>query len=349
MSRFNIEWLPQLKGYTVEWADNEGYLLSRKNNIFFSQQLDDPNIFKLIGTLSACRGERLISKNRIGQRLLRFLFYNVLRLSRSGRVFVTFRDRFGLFETDGRFQEVSGLVKPCKFLRGSCAVDEYGGVYLGEYHRNPLRGPMRIYYLPHGAIQLEIVHEFPAGLVRHVHGVYYDPYGQQLWCTTGDLDGECNILTTVDAFHTVDVVGKGDESWRAVGLTFTPEAIYYGTDAEFRQNVIYRIDRKTGKRESLGQVPGPIYYVRALGESQIFGVTAEGCPSQTRNAASLWQVTNDSLHQLFIFDKDWLPIQFMPGTLHFNLGQGYHPDEAFCFFHGLKGVDQLSVRLFSES
>lgn len=168
MSNITLEWLPRHKGYTVEWADAKGYLLSRRDRLYFSQQLDDPTKFRLLGAVPASRGKRLMARSRIGQRLLRFLYYNVIRLPQGGRVFVTFRDRVGLFEPDGRFLEVSGLVQPCKFLRGGCAVDPEGGVYLGEYHLNRERGPMRIYYLAPGATRLEVVHQFPAGSVRHM-------------------------------------------------------------------------------------------------------------------------------------------------------------------------------------
>ena len=86
----------------------------------------------------------------------------------------------------------------------------------------------------------------------------------------------------------METVGEGDETWRAVSMVFTEDSIYYGTDAEYRANQIYRIDRKTGERESLGEINGTVFYSKRIGENLYFTTTAENAPAQTENVASIW-------------------------------------------------------------
>src|SRR5262249_22724453 len=156
---------------------------------------------------------------RPAQRLLRFLFYNVLRIE-DGAVFVTFDKQAGIHE-EGRFHLLEGLVKPCRVLRGACALDRNGTVYFGEYLLNPERGPVLVYRRERGTRRVEVVHPFPAGSVRHVHGIYHDPYTGSLWCVTGDGASECRMLRTRDGFATLEEIGAGDETWRCVSLLFT--------------------------------------------------------------------------------------------------------------------------------
>ncbi len=155
-----------------------------------------------------------------------------------------------------------------------------------------------------GADRAELLYVFEAGEIRHVHGVYRDPYADALWCLTGDRPEECRILRTEDQFYTFDIVGRGDETWRAVSLLFTPEAIYYGSDAEFSLNHIYRIDRQTGIRETVAEVDGPVYYSHAIGQDLFFAPTAELCPGQGSPVASLWHVVSPgTATRIFSFTK----------------------------------------------
>jgi len=130
------------------------------------------------------------------------------------------------------------------------------------------------------------------------------------------------FIQTDDGFRTLEVIGKGDETWRCVNLLFTEDAIYYSMDAEFVRNWIYRIDRKSGRRDTLGSVDGPVYYSYAFGKDLFFAVTAELCPSQQGKSASLWHVSEvGDLKQIFSVEKDRLPVKyFMPGTPHCQPG-----------------------------
>ena len=134
---------------------------------------------------------------------------------------------------------------------------------------NKGRSEIHIYYLPKGSSTVEIVHTFPPGSIRHIHGIYYDSYTNNLLCTTGDLKHECKILTSSNGFSSIEIIGEGDESWRAISLLIDDKYIYYGTDSEFIQNKLYKIEKSTGLRQELAILPGPVYYSSFLGEYKI--------------------------------------------------------------------------------
>jgi len=293
-------------------------LLSRRRSLFAAESLTDEP--RLIGTVDIPLWKAAASRVRLGQRLLRSMFYNVMPLD-DGRVFVTFNRQVGFLE-DGRYRAVAGLERPCRVLRRGVARDAKGTVYFGEYLDNSERGAMRVYRLPAGSSRLEVAHTFAAGEIRHIHGVYFDPVGDALWCLTGDHGDEARILRTTDGFRTVEKVGGGDESWRAVSALFTSEAIFYAMDAEFTENKVFRLDRASGERREIGAVDGPVYFSHQCGSDLFFAVTAELCPSQVGKNATLWLFDGEHLSPLLSFEKDALPNYFMPGTLHLPAGPG---------------------------
>jgi hypothetical protein len=130
-------------------------------------------------------------------------------------------------------------------------------------------------------------------------------------------------------------------------MVFTEEAMFYGTDAEFAANRIYRIDRRTYERRTMvPEVGGPVWYSRAVGRDLFFGVTAERCPSQREDAAELWRLNGDGeAERLAKFAKDHLPgTYFMPGALHFSNGPY---SSAELYFHGvsLVGAENRTFRV----
>lgn len=310
-----VEKVPGLEGYSIEWAEPGNYYLSRRNILFHSTDLEQP--FREIGRVDAPAWKAAASTFRLAQRLLRFFYYNVIPLP-NGDIFVTFDKSVGVFR-QGRFFHVDGMVRPCRVLRSGCAVDADGNVYFGEYLANEERGEMRVYKFPVDGTSLETVHVFQKGSVKHIHGLYFDKYSGSTFCLTGDAPTECQILRTGDGFKTIETIGSGDETWRAVSVLFTPECYYYGTDAEYRDNEIFRVDRKTLERTSLGQVTGTVFYSKQLGKDLFFGTTAENAPSQKENVAAIWHVdAGDQVKKLIEFPKDlWPASLFLFGTIHF--------------------------------
>ena len=332
---------PRLRGYAVEWLDADTMLLSRRNQLYGARGAQPP---QPVGRIPVPWWEGLASRVRLAQRLLRAMVYNAVPLA-DGTLFVTYGKRVGRLRS-GRYAELPGLVLPCRVLRGGVAQDRDGNLYFGAYLTNRARHAMHVYRYVPGAPSVEVVHEFPAGDIRHVHGVHRDPYDDALWCLTGDFGAECRVLRTRDGFATLETVGGGDESWRCVSLLFTPQHVYYATDAEFERNRLYRLDRLTGQRDSLGELDGPTYYAHAHGDQMFFGITAELCPSQVGRQASLWRLDPaGALERLAAFEKDRWPVSlFLPGMLHFPAGPGRR-DEVLIQAVGLQGADNRTFRV----
>ena len=332
---------PALAGYQVEWMDPDGLVLSRRDRLFRTK--DPARGAEPIGAFPAPAWKSGAARLRPLQRLLRFFVTNVLALP-DGRTFVSFDRGVGVL-TGGRIHPLEGLARPCRILRSACAVRD-GSLFFGEYLANSERGPMRIYRLPPDALRVEVVHTFAAGEVRHVHGLYADPYTDSIWCLTGDRGGECRIMRSEDGCRTFSTIGAGDESWRAVSLLFTESALYYATDAEFERNVIYRVERRSGVRDVLGEVDGPVYYTRSVGGDLFFAVTAELCPSQIGRSATLWRLEEGGRPApLVSFEKDrWPAGLFMVGALHMPNGPGA-PDHFYLSGVGLGGADDRTYRV----
>lgn len=313
--KWKVEPVPELCGYTVEWAEEGNYYLSRRNLLFHSADLKPP--FRKVVRIDAPFWKQTASKFRLAQRLLRFMVTNVIPLA-NGDTFVTFDKSVGIVRGE-KYRELSGLDRPCRALRSACAVDKNGDVYFGEYLANNERTAMRIYRYEQGSDALQIAYTFPEHSIKHIHGLYFDEFTGSIVCLTGDDEKECQILRSSDGFKTHEIVGEGDETWRAVSVLFNEDSLFYGTDAEFQSNRIYKVDRQTFTREILGEVNGTVFYSKTLGSDLFFTTTAENAPSQIENVAALWHVDSTGICQTIAkFEKDrWHKTLFMFGTIHF--------------------------------
>jgi hypothetical protein len=347
--KWHLDDVRELKGYAVEWLEPGRVITSRKNRLY---QSDTPTGKReLLGEVTSSSIKNLAAMTRLGQRLGRFMIYNAIPLA-DGTVFVTFDKQIGII-SDGKYRSLDGLARPFRVLRSACAIGSDGAVYFGEYLDNAERGPMNVYrYMP-STDRATIVHTFGAGEVRHIHGVYSDPYTDALWCVTGDRPTESRVTRTFDFFETLETVGTGDESWRTVSLLFTKDAINYASDAEFNDNHVYRLDRRSGERHVIGDIDGPVYYSHSVGDNLFFAVTAELCPVQKTPNATLWLETSaGKLEQVYSARKDlaqkkFLVGVFMPGTMHFPAGPGVG-NETFIHSVALKGIDNRTLRLYHD-
>lgn len=314
--KWKVERIPELDGFTVEYAEPENYYISRRNILFHSTSLK-PSDFKKIAEIDAPFWKKAASNFRLGQRLLRFMFTNVIPLT-NGDLFVTFDKSVGIIN-NGKFQPLKNLERSCRVLRSAFALDDKGDIYFGEYLANAERNEMRVYKYSQGSDALETAYIFPPHSIKHIHGLYFDNFTKSIFCLTGDDEKECKIIRTSDGFKTLEIVGEGDETWRAVSVLFNRKNFYYGTDAEFRENYIYRVNRENLERKILAEVDGTVFYSKQLGEDLFFTTTAEDAPIQKENVAALWHVNADgNCEKLIQFSKDrWHKTLFMFGTIHF--------------------------------
>lgn len=111
--------------------------------------------------------------------------------------------------------------------------------------------------------------------VRHFHGVFRDPYTGSLWGTTGDTNKESTIGRFVDGEYRP--VGGGSQTWRAVDLAFTPDALLWGMDCSYAPRIeVLRLSRDELPSESaerlvdqptpepVGVVDGPVFYAETI-------------------------------------------------------------------------------------
>lgn len=332
---WKVEEIPELKGYTIEWAEPDVFYLSRRNVLYRSKNLKPP--FEKFAVIDAPAWKQFASNFRLTQRLLRFMVTNVIPLG-NGELFVTFDKSVGIIDKQGRYAVLKGLVRPCRVLRAACAIDGNGKVFFGEYLANTERGEMRVYRYEVGSDSLQVIYTFPTNSIKHIHGLYFDETTNSIFCLTGDDDKECRILRTFDEFQTVSIVGQGDESWRAVSILFDEKSFYYGTDAEFRENQIFGVDRATLERKALGDVSGTVFYSKKIGDDLFFTTTAENAPMQKENVAALWHVdANENCEMLATFRKDlWHHTLFQFGTIHFPYANKMEDE---LYFH-LVGVEE---------
>jgi hypothetical protein len=104
--------------------------------------------------------------------------------------------------------------------------------------------------------------------IRHFHGLFVDPYTDRLWATTGDTNDESAIgVLSAEGF---EPVGRGSQRWRAVGLAFGPEAIFWGEDSSYTERAeIFRLPREhlddaDPEPETLTATACPIYYAETF-------------------------------------------------------------------------------------
>ena len=332
---------------TLEWHDEEQVIKSCGRHLY-RERLNDSQP-EYIGAIPLPVWKQFLGSSKLCRRALRLMYFNVVPVT-SNKFIVWFDKSLGVVK-DGTFVPIMER-NPFRVLRqGIVQTDSF--IYFGEYFGNPNRDPVHIYRIraSETPLRAEVIYTFPRGSIRHIHRIQQDPYSSELWCMTGDLPHECQILKSIDQFNTLDLVGGGDESWRSISPLFTERSIFYATDSEFDQNSIYRIDRVSGERTLVTTIDGPVYYSTSIGHDLFFAVTAENCPSQTSPHASIWHIREINAavveaEQLVRFEKDFLdPKIFLPGTITFPSGPGDESSALYFITFALRTADFATFKL----
>lgn len=196
-----------------------------------------------------------------------------------------------------------------------------GGLYFGEYRRNPERSPIAIWQSHDEGVTWNPVWTFQG--VRHVHGVFNDPYTGALWVTTGDTDTESGTWVTEDGFKSLEKLIGGNQQTRAVQLLFTKTHVYFGSDAPREKNFIYRMERKSGRVERLQEVEGPVFWGCKVGEHLFFSTVVEPTSISLTKHACIWgSKDGESWRKVADFRKDFWPMRlFQYGQIRFPTGE----------------------------
>lgn len=301
-----------------EYIGPQGWYWSKGRSLFHSEGANAP--LRYVGTVPAQGVPRVVGRLRLGRRMLRQQFYNVLPLA-SGDVFYSFGTRIGIIGVDGH-REVSGRARESRVLRGGMARLPGDAVVFGEYFDNAERSSVNIYRFDPELRKVEVVHAFAPGEIRHVHSVSWDHVEGRVVVAAGDIGKECMLLSFGPEFGDCRELGSGHEGWRAISVRFTESAIYFGTDAQYRPNAICRLDRTTGRVAELCAVNGPVFYSAPVSGGWIFSTAAEMCESQTSPYAVMYFVDprTETVSEVGKFEKDRLSTKYFQfGLLSFPI------------------------------
>jgi hypothetical protein len=269
----------------------------------------------------------IASRFRVLRQALRIGLHNALPLSDGSIVGVSKRRIVRLDQGNGRFCDVQTLRYGNKpGFRGLC-VCPCGTIVYGEYSQNWDRHyPVGLFRSEDHARSFRLVHEFEPGVVRHIHFVQWDPFGKCLWMGTGDRNEESSILRSDDLGSNWVVVGSGSQAWRAVGLAFRDDAVYWGTDAGSdagpELNRIIRWVRASGSCEEIAEIQGPCHGITTIRDGTIVLSTGlEGGVNEMDSRAHLWGSRDGiSWWDMASWRKDSWPYLVQFGVIHFPIG-----------------------------
>jgi hypothetical protein len=273
------------------------------------------------------RLEQLLAHFRLTRQLLRIGIHHLWPLP-EGYFFVVIRKRaFRLHPESGRAELVFRFPRGNKPAHNGVCVMEDGTILMGEYVINSdRRHPIALHRSLDGGRSFQTAHTFSPGEVKHIHFVQWDPFAKCVWMGTGDSDAECRLYCSNDRGDSWKFVGGGTQLWRAVGVTFSADALYWGTDAGSdagdHPNYIMQLDRKAKTLSRLLEIQGPAHGIGTLRNGTIAVSTGvEGGANEKDNSAHLWVRSHGSTwHEAASFKKDSFPFVVQYGVLRFPKG-----------------------------
>lgn len=195
-------------------------------------------------------------------------------------------------------------------------------LFYGQYCNNPDRNPVSIYQSIDNGLTWEAVFTFSN--IRHIHGIFLDPFYESLWVTTGDRDDEAALWITKDHFQTMDKIIGGSQKTRIVQPLFSPEAVFFASDAPQETNYIYRVDRQTKRVQPLQQIDGTVFFGFQDNCSLNFATVYEGSNPDHLPETAVWRSCDGrNWKKIWSAPKDLLPPKlFQYGQILFPGGKG---------------------------
>ena len=145
--------------------------------------------------------------------------------------------------------------------------------FVGDYHSNPDRQPVRIFRRSGADGMWSQVWAFPAGAVRHIHNLVWDPYRERICILTGDEDRESGIWTADRFFSYVTPLFTGSQAARSCQLLPAEDALYYLTDAPSETNRLFRLSQNDP--EPVTEINGSVIYALGWNDGLLFSTTVE--------------------------------------------------------------------------
>jgi hypothetical protein len=294
-------------------VDKEKIYCARGHKIFLS--IDNGKNWKEWASLPIPFWEKIIMSIPLLSRLFRKAIHHLVINEKLS--LITVKNKSFIVE-NGKTSQIESLrgSRPMVFCQSKNGIILYG-----EYRPNIEKKPVHIWQLDVHYKRWEPVWQFND--VRHIHGVFQDPYTDDFWVTTGDEDSESGIWCTHDNFITLQKVVSGSQQVRAVQLLFSPDFIYFGSDAPEEKNYIYRMRRNGSDIKPLIEVGSSIFYGCKIGDSFFFSSAVEPSKINSTNYVEIWYSDNGTHWVKFMeFKKDiWSMKYFQYGQILFPSGR----------------------------
>lgn len=267
---------------------------------------------------------RVLAAFRISRQLLRVGIHHLLPL-RNGGFLITLKRKTLILDNEGNIVSTfSGYSGNKPGHRGVCITPE-GTIFFGEYTVNINNtNETKLYRSIDNGLSFQNILTFEKDEARHIHFVQWDSYEECIWMGTGDKDHECRLMRSTDNGDTWEMVGQGSQLWRAIGVSFTEDAIYWGTDAGSVSdpNYIIKMDRKTRHIEKVQEVQGPCHGNAVLADGSVFVSTGiEGGENEKDRYAHVWKSEESgSFKEIIQYRKDTFPLIIQYGVVRFPMG-----------------------------
>ncbi len=288
--------------------------------------------------------ERIVSHFRPIRQLLRISIFHIIPL-KNEEMLVTKKKRTYIINKNGKIvSEFAGYRGNKPAQRGICVADT-GDIFFGEYTVNlSNKNPTSLYRSSDNGRTFTEIYRFEKDAIRHIHFVQWDPYERCLWMGTGDRDCESMIFRSGDYGDTWEKIGGGSQNWRAEGMVFTEDAIYWGTDAGSVSDPSYviRMDRRERTTQILDQINGPCHSSAVNANGDIYFATGvEGGENEPDRYARLYLLKGDHLQEALKMKKDILPLIIQYGLIRFPAGMEKRRDVVFTSFGLVRGGESV--------
>lgn len=284
----------------------------------------------------------LLSRFRIARRALRLDKSNAVFNHKKNGVVVLYRGRILFYDLSLDKITVVGHLKQCRnVLHCGIAVTK-DGIFFGEYGTNNERNSVPVWRSIDDGISWDIVHEFPAGSIRHIHGVYADPYSNSLWVPTGDFLGECYVFEIEDNnFQNIVCHGDGGQRWRPVSMFFDADRIIWVMDSQLETSCLQVFNRDTKNLQEMQAFEGPVWFSkRFVDGSAVIQTTVEIGHGVKSNYSHI-HFSEDLINwtEVARYRKDILPLRYFKfGVIAFADGPQTR-DDFLIFGEALKKMD----------
>lgn len=237
--------------------------------------------------------------------------------------------------------------KCCEIDKGSRPMnlcqDTNGTIYFGDYFYNPDKREVHIHKSQDNGDTWEIAYTFKKNEINHIHGIFNDQYSKKIWIATGDDDSACIFGYTEDGFKTIVEKYRGSQQYRLCAPLFYRDFIVFATDSQYEQNVIRKIDRKTGRIADLQMIQGSGIYGVKFGKYAAISTTVEPSTVNTDSNSFLW-VSDDGLNwkEITHYKKDiWMMTYFQFGSIRFPIYEAFEKEYNQLIINGraLKRLD----------